>query len=82
MLNPRSLNKTASCDVASNICQALLPGSTKVIAILAIYHDLSVGLACRGVGGLLGMATPEADKEKREREFSELMDKQAQAGLH
>ena len=54
----------------------ILLGSTKVVAILAIYHDLSVGLVARGAGGLLGMATPEAEAEKREREFSELADAQ------
>jgi len=54
----------------------ILLGSTKVVAILAIYHDLSAGLLARAAGGLLGMATPEADAEKREREFSELMDRQ------
>ena len=54
----------------------ILLGSTKVVAILAIYHDLSVGLICRGAGGLLGMATPEADAETREREFSKLGDEQ------
>ena len=42
----------------------ILLGSTKVVAILAIYHDLSVGLVARGAGGLLGMATPEAEAEK------------------
>ena len=51
-------------------------GSTKVVAILAIYHDLSVGLLARGAGRLLGMATPEAEEEKREREFNDLMEKQ------
>lgn len=55
----------------------ILLGSTKVVAILAIYHDLSVGLVCRGAGGLLGMATPEADAETREREFSELAERQS-----
>ena len=54
----------------------ILLGSTKVVAILAIYHDLSVGLICRGLGGLLGMATPEADKETREREFGVLAENQ------
>ena len=49
----------------------ILLGSTKVVAILAIYHDLSVGLVCRGAGGLLGMATPEADAETREREATD-----------
>ena len=53
----------------------ILP-STKVVAILAIYHDLSLGLLARGAGRLLGMATPEAEEEKREREFNELMEKQ------
>ena len=42
----------------------ILLGSTKVVAILAIYHDLSVGLVARGAGGLLGMATPER-RQKR-----------------
>jgi hypothetical protein len=55
----------------------ILLGSTKVVAILAIYHDLSLGLVCRAAGGLLGMATPEADAETREREFSELAEKQS-----
>ena len=55
----------------------ILLGSTKVVAILAIYHDLSLGLLCRVAGGLLGMATPEADAETREREFSELAEKQS-----
>ena len=55
----------------------ILLGSTKVVAILAIYHDLSVGLLCRGAGGLLGMATPEADAETREREFSALAERQS-----
>ena len=54
----------------------ILLGSTKVVAILAIYHDLSLGLVARGAGRLLGMATPEAEEEKREREFNELMEKQ------
>ena len=54
----------------------ILLGSTKVVAILAIYHDLSLGLLARGAGSLLGMATPEADAEKREREFNALMDAQ------
>ena len=54
----------------------ILLGSTKVVAILAIYHDLSLGLLARGAGRLLGMATPEAEEEKREREFNELMEKQ------
>jgi len=54
----------------------ILLGSTKVVAILAIYHDLSLGLIARATGGLLGMASPEADVEKRDREFNALMDKQ------
>ena len=54
----------------------ILLGSTKVVAILAIYHDLSLGLLARGAGSLLGMATPEADAEKREREFNALMEAQ------
>lgn len=54
----------------------ILLGSTKVIAILAIYHDLSLGLLARGAGGLLGMASPEADSEKRDKQFNELMDRQ------
>ena len=54
----------------------ILLGSTKVVAILAIYHDLSLGPLARGAGRLLGMATPEAEEEKREREFNELMEKQ------
>lgn len=54
----------------------ILLGSTKVVAILAIYHDLSLGLLARGAGGLLGMASPEADSEKRDKEFNELMDRQ------
>lgn len=45
----------------------ILLGSTKVVAILAIYHDLTLGLLARGAGGLLGMASPEADVAKRER---------------
>ena len=38
-----------------------------MVAILAIYHDLSLGLIARATGGLLGMASPEADVEKRDR---------------
>ena len=55
----------------------ILLGSTKVVAILAIYHDLSVGLVCRGFGGLLGMATPEADAETRGAKVSELAERQS-----
>ena len=54
----------------------ILLGSTKVVAILAIYHDLSLGLLARGAGSLLGMANGEADLERRERQFNELMDAQ------
>lgn len=55
----------------------ILLGSTKVVAIIAIYHDLTVGLVCRGTGGLLSMATPEADAATREREFGLLIDEQS-----
>ena len=54
----------------------ILLGSTKVVAILAIYHDLSVGLVARGMGGLLGFMSPGDVRKAREEEFEKLMTKQ------
>jgi len=54
----------------------ILLGSTKVVAIMAIYHDLSLGLATRLFGSALGALGPANEKERRERELNEVMDKQ------
>jgi len=54
----------------------ILLGSTKVVAILAIYHDLSLGLVARGMGGLLGFMSPGDVRKAREEEFEKLMTKQ------
>lgn len=54
----------------------ILLGSTKVVAILAIYHDLSLGLLTRGMGGLLGFMSPGDVMKAKEEEFEKLMTKQ------
>ena len=54
----------------------ILLGSTKVVAIMAIYHDLSLGLATRLFGSALGALGPANEKERRQRELNEVMDKQ------
>ena len=54
----------------------ILLGSTKVVAILAIYHDLSLGLLARGMGGLLGFMSPGDVMKAKEEEFEKLMTKQ------
>ena len=54
----------------------ILLGSTKVVAILAIYHDLSLGLLARGMGGLLGFMSPGRDESEGGRKFEKLMTKQ------
>ena len=54
----------------------ILLGSTKVVAIMAIYHDLSLGLATRLIGSALGALGPANEKERRQQELNEIMDKQ------
>jgi len=54
----------------------ILLGSTKVVAIMAIYHDLSLGLMTRLAGGALGALGPENEEEKREAELAKVMDEQ------
>ena len=54
----------------------ILLGSTKVVAIMAIYHDLSLGLATRLIGSALGTLGPANEKERRQQELNEIMDKQ------
>ena len=52
----------------------ILLGSTKVVAIMAIYHDLSLGLATRLFGSALGALGPTNEREKREKELNKVMD--------
>jgi len=54
----------------------ILLGSTKVVAIMAIYHDLSLGLATRLMGSALGALGPQNEREKREKELNKVMDAQ------
>jgi len=54
----------------------ILLGSTKVVAIMAIYHDLSLGLATRLFGSALGALGPTNEREKREKELNKVMDEQ------
>jgi hypothetical protein len=37
----------------------ILLGSTKVVAILSIYHDLALGVPTRALAGLLGIGDPK-----------------------
>jgi hypothetical protein len=37
----------------------ILLGSTKVVAILSIYHDLALGIPTRALGGLLSFGDPK-----------------------
>jgi len=54
----------------------ILLGSTKVVAIIAIYHDITIGLATRLVGRALGVLGPGNEREKREKELNKVMDEQ------
>lgn len=54
----------------------ILLGSTKVVAIIAIYHDLSLGLLCRVLGKVLGFMSPGDVRKQKEEEFEKLMQKQ------
>ncbi|OUS45965.1 hypothetical protein BE221DRAFT_146270 [Ostreococcus tauri] len=54
----------------------ILLGSTKVVAIMAIYHDLSLGLATRLAGGALGALGPQNERDKREKELNKVMEEQ------
>ena len=54
----------------------ILLGSTKVVAIIAIYHDITLGLATRLAGKALGVIGPGNQREKREQELNKVMDEQ------
>ena len=45
----------------------ILLGSTKVVAILSIYHDLALGVPTRALGGLLGIGDPKRCDEAAHR---------------
>lgn len=55
----------------------ILLGSTKVVAILSIYHDLALGIPTRALGGLLSFGDPKRREMKYEKELEKLLDKQA-----
>eukprot|EP00793_Prasinoderma_coloniale_P006533 PRCOL_00001363-RA len=55
----------------------ILLGSTKVVAILAIYHDLVLGLPTRTLSGLLGLAGVD-EAARADKEIEALLDKQGE----
>ena len=56
----------------------ILLGSTKVVAILAIYHDLILGFPARQLGRLLGLAGGD-DEAKATAAIDTLLEEQARA---
>ena len=54
----------------------ILLGSTKVVAILAIYHDLVLGVSTRALAKLLGLAAVD-EAARADREIEKLLEKQA-----
>eukprot|EP00242_Pyramimonas_sp_CCMP2087_P006492 CAMPEP_0198210970 /NCGR_PEP_ID=MMETSP1445-20131203/22547_1 /TAXON_ID=36898 /ORGANISM="Pyramimonas sp., Strain CCMP2087" /LENGTH=394 /DNA_ID=CAMNT_0043885143 /DNA_START=66 /DNA_END=1250 /DNA_ORIENTATION=+ len=54
----------------------ILLGSTKVVAIISIYHDLALGVPTRLLGNLLSLADRSRIQEKYDRELEKVMKKQ------
>merc|ERR1711966_558318 len=54
----------------------ILLGSTKVVAILSIYHDLALGVPTRVLGNVFGLADKNRRNQKWDKELDKVMDKQ------
>eukprot|EP00238_Polyblepharides_amylifera_P014232 CAMPEP_0196583636 /NCGR_PEP_ID=MMETSP1081-20130531/44178_1 /TAXON_ID=36882 /ORGANISM="Pyramimonas amylifera, Strain CCMP720" /LENGTH=279 /DNA_ID=CAMNT_0041904583 /DNA_START=426 /DNA_END=1265 /DNA_ORIENTATION=- len=54
----------------------ILLGSTKVIAILSIYHDIVLGIPTRALGGFLGLADPRRQEQRFDKELEKVMEEQ------
>mmetsp|Transcript_12955 Transcript_12955/g.20777 ORF Transcript_12955/g.20777 Transcript_12955/m.20777 type:complete len:448 (-) Transcript_12955:238-1581(-) len=55
----------------------ILLGSTKVLAILAIYHDILLGLPSRAIGGTLDLIAKGGNSAERdEKQLKKIMDEQ------
>jgi len=54
----------------------ILLGSTKVIAIVSIYHDLALGVPTRVLGNVLSLADRSRVQEKYDKELEKVMERQ------